>query len=332
MSNQSNPDVFAGLEQEFQRLIFPDSNKPTAGIQKSEGNSYPNVDDYLLSDHFTGVKTYAFDLAYESEQGPVTKLGILDIDEGLESLSKALEVRDYVQSMGLNAHVAFSGGKGFHVCIFSQPVPVKFMQAVLEHIQSNVPFKGEIIPAKGTRRVKVAPCFHQVAGRGSYFLEGAGPLKPMSSRQELMDVLPDQLALLQAIRPNPSAQIIAQAHYLLDGNGNADPAALIPDLRKLEGELPPCMLKFRDIGGAASIGTYDQNSLTLRTYCNSAGLPEDKADGLAALLADRTNPDIETSKDLPAKQRHWASTKDVPSAQGPFSCALMLRAKREASF
>ena len=77
----SDSDVVAGLEREFQRLFFPPDTLPTAGIQKSEENSYPNVDSYTLADHFTGSNTYGFDLPFNSESGKVTKLGSVDIDE-----------------------------------------------------------------------------------------------------------------------------------------------------------------------------------------------------------------------------------------------------------
>ncbi len=333
MSNpSSNSDVVSGLEQEFQRLLFPPDALPKAGEQLSTGNNYPNADGYILSDHFNGSKTYAFDLPFMSERGLVTKLGALDIDEGPDSLPKALEIKACAEAMGLNAVIAFSGNKGFHVSIFSEPVLVEAMRAVLERIKIEVPFRGEIIPAKGTTRIKVAPCFHQVAGQVSYLLNDNEPLKIMTSRQDLLDILPDQLAILQGIRPNPASKIISLAQHFTNDVHKTDPAALIPDLRKLGGDLTPCMLKFRDMGGAASIGAFDKNSITLSTYCNSAGLSDQNADELAAWLVKHTNPDIETTKDTTAKQKHWKSTRETPSTQEPFSCALMLRAKKELQF
>jgi hypothetical protein len=103
-------------------------------------------------------------------------------------------------------------------------------------------------------------------------------------------------------------------------------------LRKLNGDLPPCMLRFRDKGGSVAIGRFDNNSMTLRTYCNSAGLSDQKADDLATWLVEHTNPDIETTKDSAAKEKHWRSIRETPACQEPFSCALLLRAKQELQF
>lgn len=325
--------MVAGLEREFQRLFFPPDTLPTAGIQKDKGNEYPNVDSYILADHFTGVSTYGFDLPFDSENGKVTKLGVIDIDEGLESLPKAREIQDYISSsMKLESCLAFSGGKGFHLYLPSQPVRIEFMQTVLEHIKGKIPFKGEIIPAPGANRIKVAPCFHQAAQQVSYLLADNEPPKIMTSRQELHDILPDQLAILEGIQPNLASKIISLSDFFDSEKKKTESAKMIPDLKKLDGELPPCMLKFREMGGAVAIGPYDDNNLTLRTYCNSAGIPDSKADELANWLAEHTNPNIDTTKDSTTKLRHWRSTKNSPSAQEPFSCPLLLRAKQEFRF
>ncbi|SMP81849.1 hypothetical protein SAMN06295888_1445 [Desulfonatronum zhilinae] len=329
----SDSDVITGLEREFQRLFFPPNTMPTAGIQKNVGNQYPTVESYNLSDHFNGTHTYAFDLPFELAGVKMTRLGVLDIDEGLESLPKVRQIQDYASSrLGLKVYVAFSGSKGFHVYLPSEPIRIEYMHLVLENIQRAVPFKGDLIPAKGVNRVKVAPCFHQEARQVSYLLTANEPLKIMPSRQELHDILPDQLAIMEGIRPNLAAHIMALADYFKSEDAKTDSTKLIPDLKKLGGELPPCMLKFREMGGAVAIGRYDGNNLTLRTYCNSAGIPDSKADELAGWLADNTNPDIDTTKDTTAKLRHWESTRDTPAAQEPFSCAFLLRAKKELRF
>ena len=94
---------------------------------------------------------------------------MLDVDEGPEkSPAVALALLQVARANGLTAALAWSGRKGCHVWIFSDPVARDTMRAVLKRLKDAVPHTGEIIPLE-VQRVKLAPALHQEAGTWSYW-------------------------------------------------------------------------------------------------------------------------------------------------------------------
>ncbi len=319
------------LKRHLDYLVFFYGILPPAGKQSKFENRYPNVEGYSLDDHLLGRATYAFDLVHTEQDELRTKLGVVDIDEGLEALDKAWEVYDYATGLGLSCAVAFSGGKGFHVYIFSHPVSVEDMAVVLKHIRKEVGIKGEVVPGEGVNRIKFAPCFHQAAGQVSYLLQRGEAVQILKSPADLRTLLEGQEQILASIELTSPSVVASAADYFTGKSKGSISGGIFPALEGLE-TLPPCIQAFVQHGGAPSLGRFDQNCMTIRTFCNNAGLDSSQADELASSLIHRTNPNIDTSKDAQGKARHWQSTVNSPSCRRPFSCAFMLRGKKELGF
>lgn len=330
-SSNEQYDLLERLKHQFDYLVFSPGSLPTAGRQENVGNHYPNAESYSLDDHFLGTATYAFDLVHSDQGGSLVKLGAVDCDEGVDALDRVWEAYDYAESLGLSCAVAFSGGKGLHLYVYSHPVSKSDMVVVLKKIRDEFGIKGEVIPGEGIGRIKVAPCFHQAAGRVSYLLRRDEPVKFLESRDDLRAMLEDQERLLASIEPTPANVVISLAQYFGGKLRDSVRGEILPNLEGIE-SLPPCIAAFVQRGGSASLGRFDQNSLTLRTYCNNVGLGSSQSDELAHSLTHRTNPEIETSKGVQDKVRHWESTLNSPSSRKPFSCAFMLRGKKELGF
>ncbi len=89
--------------EESQRLIFPpDACDLRGGEQLADGNRYPDVDHLDLDAHLEG-RTYAVNLAWSADGKSYAKAGVLDIDEGTESIPTAKALYDVARANGLRA-------------------------------------------------------------------------------------------------------------------------------------------------------------------------------------------------------------------------------------
>ena len=154
----------APLLAQWQRLIFPPEPLPVrAGEQLKTGNRYPDVPPGAIDwqAHQDGRKTYAVNPVYPGpDGGGLCQWGVLDIDEGGDSLNKARALLALCSVAGLSARAAWSGSKGCHVWLFCEPAPVALVRAVLAKLKAAVPFTGETIPGEN-QRAKLPPAFHQ---------------------------------------------------------------------------------------------------------------------------------------------------------------------------
>ena len=163
----------APLIAQWQRLILPPEDLPIrAGEQLPTGNRYPDTNgppDFAA--HLAGRRTYAVNLAYTGQDGSLwCKVGVLDIDEGPESLTKARALLAVCQAQGLSCLAAWSGSKGCHVWVFFEPAPVPLVQAALRKLKAAVPFTGDVIPGDN-QRVKLPPAKHQVARLWAFWFD-----------------------------------------------------------------------------------------------------------------------------------------------------------------
>jgi hypothetical protein len=167
-------ETISDIVKKYTELFCPDGVPPTGGVQLKTGNSYPNTDNIDIEAHITGKSTFALDLAYTDSNGQeVCKIGVFDIDQlDDKGLATAIEIRDYLRERGITTLLAFSGRKGYHVYLISEPIPKKVMCEILKKIKAKFPFKGELIPGD-EQRSKIAPCGHQVTGNWSYLFEDA---------------------------------------------------------------------------------------------------------------------------------------------------------------
>jgi outer membrane autotransporter protein len=159
------------LAKMVELICPPDGIPVTDGVQSRKGNQYPNSKNIDLEKHINGRSTYAIDVTYKDASGYDTcKWGIIDIDEGDEGLIKAKQVMDFLNENGIKAVISNSGRKGYHVYLFTQPVPKQIMVDALKKIKAVLPFKGETIPGNNI--------FNNEAGAqlisGAAILLGAG--------------------------------------------------------------------------------------------------------------------------------------------------------------
>lgn len=322
----------------LQSLVCPPEGIPvTGGIQLPEGNSYPDTSDIDLNKHVAGEATYAIDVVYKVENGmELCKWGVIDIDEnGDEGFDKALMIRDHLKEEGISTEISFSGRKGFHVYMFTEPVPKDLMVDVLKKIKRMLPFHGEIIPGEG-RRCKPAPCLHQVVRQMSYLISDQG--QPYSSTFNIGN-LPDgfyerQLEILNEITPTPVNLLVVYASKDHNLQHQRDKKDMTPDLSQEDGYIPPCICKLVENGGSAELGTYDKNNLTLMGFCVSKGLSPEKGLELAQTMAKNAeNGPVVTEKNYDEKINHFNGIAKSPSVTGtPFNCAFVLRAKKELKY
>ena len=227
-------DHFDILAQ-WQRLVLPPAPALVrCGEQLPSGNHYPNADRFDVEAHLAGRSTYAVDLAYtDPDTGAlVTKAGVLDVDEGPEnSPAVALALLQVARANGLTAALDWSGRKGCHVWVFSEPVALETMRAVLKRLKDAVPHKGEIIPLD-VQRVKLAPALHQEAGTWSYWY----PADTTPTLRADPPDLAEQAALLAPLVPTPARIMEAYAESVCDFDIGArtDPTTTEPDLSKLQ--------------------------------------------------------------------------------------------------
>lgn len=324
------------MRDQYARLFLPHGKQkiPSAGIQTPDGR-YPNSSEVSLTSHFTGVKTYAFDVLLTDEGGAAwCKFGVLDIDDLGSAYECAQQLKAKAADLGIPLVIAFSGGKGIHCYLpVSRAVPKQAMVTVLKVLQKAVPFKGDLIPGDNYR-VKLPPCFHQKARRVSYFLKGEEEPKFLDSTDKLKALLPEQLEFMKSIQPMDADAFMALSQALGWEDKPADYADVTPDLQTMPTNtpLPPCMEAFLAKGGAEVLGTYDSQNLLLLNFCNSAGFDSETAEQYADHLAKNTNPAIATGKSYDEKIRHWESMQGAPSALYEFTCPRILKAKKELGF
>lgn len=322
-----NPALLA----QWQRLIFPPAPLPVrAGEQLKTGNRYPDirgVPDWAA--HAAGRRTYAVNPVFPGpDGGDLCKFGVLDIDEGADSLNKARALLAVCHAAGLEARAAWSGGKGAHVWLFCEPAPVGVVRAVLAKLKAAVPFTGETIPGKN-RRAKLPPAFHQEARKWAFWFDTLPDVPPVLENAPT-GFLDGQAGILAGVVPSPVATLAAYANA-----GKAEPerepapeADMVPDLDKLGGDLPPCIRALVEQGAQTALGSWDKNALTLARYVKAAGLSPEAGAELLDTLAEHTGPDFPTGKDRDAQRRHWGSVHEP----GPFGCGFILAARPALGF
>jgi replicative DNA helicase len=332
----TNDNCINKLVDKFQELFCPENSPLTGGEQMKTGNSYPNADVIDLVEHVTGKTTYAIDLVYIDHNGQkVCKTGVLDIDELTdESLENVNQIRDYLQTKNIASFTSLSGNKGYHSYIVSEPVPEAVMTKALRKIKALFPFKGEIIPGDNGR-CKIAPCLHQVAEQWSYLFENKPSDPPFTTDNLPDDFHEQQLRILEKITPTPAGVLVA---FAMEEADHAEKVRrekdMVPDLDKRGEKHVQCIIKLVTRGGSSAIGTMDKNILTLANYCSSANIDAKTAFALAKTMAEasETGP-VDSKKTTKEKILHFKSIQKSPSVTDkPFSCAYMLRAKKELKF
>lgn len=313
----------------------PEGIQITGGKQNKKGNQYPNIKNIDLEKHVDGTATYALDVTYKDASDMKTcKWGVIDVDEnGAEGLDRARAIREHLESQGIHTAMSFSGNKGFHVYVFTEPVPEEIMKKSLKKVKASFSFKGEAIPGDGFR-CKPAPCLHQAAGNVSYLFRN----EPYPENFT-MDNLPKgfykaQLAILKEVTPTPANVMVLYAASELKAEDHGDIEHMTPDFGPDDSYVPPCITKLVDNGGSASLGTWDKNNLTLAGFCTSRGMSSDKALELAKTIAKNADSGpVETTKTYNDKVRHFKSIQNTPAVMdNPFNCTYLLKAKAELLF
>jgi len=314
------------VEKLKELMCPPDGIALTGGEQKSKGNQYPNANSIDLDRHVSGQTTFAIDFAYtDAKCNELCLCGAFDLDEsGEEGLAKAEKIQKQLAANGIRSLISFSGQKGWHVYVITDPVPKQVMVAVLKKVKAKIPFQGELIPGDG-QRCKIAPCLHQVSRKMSY-LVGEQPYQNAFGLDDLPDGFYEgQLEILKGITPTPANVVIAFATADQEPQRREISQDMIPDLNKDDG-IPPCIRKLVERGGSPHIGRYDLCNLTLRGYTVAKGLGKKESIELAKKMAENAeNGLVPTGKTYAAKVRHFNSTKNAPSLMdAPFSCVYML--------
>lgn len=318
----------APLLAQWQRLIFPPEGTPIrAGEQLKTGNSYPNVQgvpDWQA--HQGGKRTYAVNPAYPGPDGDLCKFGVLDIDEGGDSLRKARALLALCDVAGLSARAAWSGGKGCHIWLFCEPAPVPLVKAVLQKLQAAVPFQGETIPGEN-QRAKLPPAFHQERRFWALWFATL-PDTPPALENAPTGFLDAQAAILAGVVPTAVPVLVAYANAGGERREPEPEGDMLPNLKRLNGQPPACIVRLIEQGAQPTLGSWDKNALTLKRYAITAGLDEQPGLNLLKTLSDNTGPDFPTTKDGAARERHWQSIQE----SGPFRCGFILPARQTLGF
>ena len=315
------------LLTQWQRLIFPPAGVPVrAGEQLREGNRYPDCSNPDWQAHQDGCRTYAVNPVYPGPDGDLCKWGVLDIDEGADSLPKARALLALCDVAGLAARAAWSGGKGCHVWLFFEPAPAGLVRAVLKRLQAAVPFQGETIPGEN-QRAKLPPAFHQERRLWAFWFDTL-PDTPPALESLPTGFLDGQAGILAGVVPTAVPLLAAYANAGGEQRERAADTDMVPDLAKLGGTLAPCIQALSERGARAELGSWDKNALTLARYVKAAGIGAEPALGLLRTVSDNTGPDFPTTKDGPARERHWHSIKEP----GPFHCGFILPARQTLGF
>ena len=321
------------LLTQWQRLIFPPEGTPIrAGEQLREGNRYPNVQgvpDWAA--HQAGTRTYAVNPVYPGPDGfDVCKFAVLDIDEHGDSLKKAAALLAVCHAAGLAARAAWSGSKGCHIWLFFEPASVHLVTAVLKRLKAAVPFQGELIPGD-LARAKVPPAFHQERRFWAFWFDTLPDTAPALENPPT-GFLDAQAAILAGVVPTPVSVL---ANYANAGGDRREPQPeidMVPNLGKLGGQPPACIVSLIEHGAQTALGSWDKNALTLKRYTAkrytaAMGLSPEQALALLKNLSDNS-PDFPTGKDWAAKARHWNSIKEP----GTFGCGYILAARQALGF
>ncbi len=316
-------------------LLCPPTGIPTGGKQSRKGNKYPDVENIDLRGHVQGKHTYALDAVYETDKGEeLCRFGVLDVDQkDSQGLSVAKDMREYLNNNGLNALISFSGNKGYHVTVFSEPVPKEVMGAALKKVRSRFAFKGEIIPGDA-HRCKPAPCLHQAAGNMSYYFQDE-PYSEVFGLDRLPEGFYDsQLEILEQVKPTPANVMVVFVSTECSKEHQGNLEDMVPNFSKAKDKLTPCMKALVEGGGAASLETWDKNSLVLASYCNSRGLDKDQTLEIGKkLVRNSENGPVETSKNTQERLDHYKSIQNTPSVTDKdFNCAFMLKGRKELRF
>ena len=328
--------IQAQIVEKLQALVCPpDGIALTGGEQKPTGNQYPNADNIDLSRHVSGLATFALDATYTDVKGvDVSQFGAFDIDEpGEEGLAKVKMIEERLTANGISTLISFSGQKGWHLYVITEPVPKQIMVAALKKVKVGIPFQGELIPGDG-RRCKIAPCLHQVSGNMSY-LVGGQPYQDAFGLDDLPDGFYEgQLAILEKITPTPANVLVAFATADQEPQRQEISQDMIPKLKKDDAYTPPCISSLVENGGSPHLGRYDLCNLTLRGYTVAKGLSENESIELARKMAKNAeNGLVPTGKTYAVKVRHFKSIKNAPSLEdAPFSCVYMLGGRKDLKF
>lgn len=243
------------LLAEWRRLILPPAGLPlTGGEQQDYDNRYPDAAIVDLEAHLAGHRTYAVDLAYPLDGQRWTKCGVLDIDEGVDSPAKADLLRQQAEAQGITAALAFSGRKGCHVWLFSEPVPVETIRAVLKKLKAAVPHRGELAPLD-VQRVKLPPAWHRVGLAWAAFYRPGEPPPRLLEQKPTAEFLDGQAALLAELQPTPANVLAAFAFGGQPAKATTDPDTTRPHLERLPpGEHPPCITALVQFGPSPGQG------------------------------------------------------------------------------
>lgn len=318
---------------ELHRLVLPPGD--LRGGRQTEDGGYPDVGRVDLDAHLTGRETYAVRLAWETDTGPAVRAGVVDVDvDGAVGFAIVHQLVQEAQRHGLAVLPATSGRKGFHVVLFSEPVPEATMVTALQRLRAVAPaFKGELIPGEKPQ-VKLAPGFHQVARSWAYYF----PVDRTEEPRALAD-LPDgfwkrEADLLATVQPTPRNVLAAYAQPSANREQPHTPEVdLVPHLDRLGGQLPPCLDALLQQGGHVQLGTWNQNALTVARYAVTVGLTEQQAEDVVAPLVER--PAVDTTKDETARRKNWRtvyrSATANPDSYG-FSCSFVLGARGALGF
>ena len=318
-----NPALLA----QWQRLLFPPEGTPVkAGEQLREGNRYPDVKGCPdWNAHQAGRRTYAVNPVYPGPDFDLCQWGVLDIDEGADSLPKARALLAVANAAGLTARAAWSGSKGCHIWLFFEPAPVSLATAVLKRLKQAVPFQGELIPGELTR-AKIPPALHQERRFWAFWFDTLPDTAPTLENAPT-GFLDAQAGILAGVVPTAVPVLVAYANAGGDRTEPQPETDMVPNLDALGGELPACIAALVDQGAQPLLGSWDKNALTLKRYAVTAKLEPDVGLALLKTLSDNA-PDFATGKDWAAKQRHWNSIKEP----GAFGCGFILAARPALKF
>lgn len=309
------------IEQKYTELFCPDEADPTGGQQLAGENRYPNTDHVNIKSHISGEDTFALDLVYTDSSGiEVCKAGVFDVDQiDEEGLEVARAIKEDLNSKGITACLSFSGRKGYHVIVVTEPVPKDIMSGLLEKTRAEHSFKGELFPSsKDGSRCKIAPCLHKISEQMSYFMEEKPYDEPIYKEDIPGGFWEKQLEIIEKIVPTKANILMLQAVDKEESDQTTDKSSemVTPDFKGGD-QMPPCIRTLIDKGGSGDIGTYDKNNLTLANYCKSAEMSPKESTSLAVEMAKNvTNSSVETTKNYRSKVEHFKSIQSTPQRQG----------------
>ena len=305
------------IAQHLKRLILHEADQHYA---EQHGDQYlpapRTLTDEDLEKHLAGKRTLGIKLI--QPRTLLVKAGLLDLDAqsanraDLEaSLEDACRAQQAARDLGLTTAIEFSGRRGWHVWVFSQPpIPAASMRELLAGLaqRAGCP-EVEIFPAgdritedgrggDGSKPLKLPCGLHGGSGHRAGFIG-----EEVRWGEDGLPVLPEQAPLLTEIQPVPSGKILT-AIGTLRGSSRPGPIASeerLPDLSRLGEAEPACITWLRE-HGAPLDQPYNAVNLTLARYAVSRGLGEDAATVLALEVAQATRPEHPTGKAEPQEK------------------------------